>query len=111
VLAIVLIAFSIGVYTLLSRALYERVDESLRSVIQVASTSLMHDTEEGQSSEGAAQSTVAELFNPQQALAIFDASGRLLAEKNPNDDLRTPLPDAGSIPDDKTYLYTSSRPQ
>jgi hypothetical protein len=33
VLALVLIAFSAVVYTLLSRALYERVDEGLRSVI------------------------------------------------------------------------------
>ena len=107
VLAFVLIAFSVGVYTLLSRSLYARVDDGLRSVIQVASTSLLHDTEEGQSSAGAAQSTVAELSHPQQALAIFDGSGHLLAENNLADDLSTPLPESGFIPDGETYLYTT----
>src|SRR5918999_4606994 len=79
-LALVLIAFSAVVYTLLSRTLFDRVDENLRSVIGVATVSIRHDTEEGQSSEGAAQSTLAELYDSQQTLAIFDGSGRLLAK-------------------------------
>ena len=74
-LALVLIAFSVVIYTLLSRSLYERVDEGLRSVIGVATVSITHDTEEGQTSEGAARSTLAELYNPQQTLAFFDGSG------------------------------------
>jgi hypothetical protein len=51
-LALILIAFSAAVYTLLSRSLHERVNEGLRSVIGVATVSLTHDAEEGQTSEG-----------------------------------------------------------
>lgn len=50
ILALVLVVFSIGVYSLLSRALHARVDENLRSVIQITIKSLAHDAEEGQSS-------------------------------------------------------------
>jgi two-component system OmpR family sensor kinase len=108
VLALVLIAFSIGIYSLLSRSLYARVDDGIRSVIQVAIISLIHDTEEGQSSQGAAQSTVTELFNPQQALAIFDTSGKLLAANTSRDDFSARLPDSSLIPDAGIYLYTIS---
>ena len=105
-LALVLIAFSIVIYTLLSRSLYERVDENLRSVIGVATISITHDTEEGQTSEGAARSTLAELYNPQQTLALFDGSGRLLAKNDPDDEFQPALPSLNSIPDHQAELYT-----
>jgi two-component system OmpR family sensor kinase len=108
ILALVLIAFSIVVYTLLSRSLYERVDEGLRSVLGVATVSIMHDTEEGQTSEGAAQSTVAELYNSQQTLAIFDGSGRLLAKNDPDDEFRPSLPALDLMLDGQAYLYTET---
>ncbi|HXG64862.1 MAG TPA: hypothetical protein VNO70_07120, partial [Blastocatellia bacterium] len=107
VLALVLLAFGVGVYALLSRSLYKRVDDGLRSVIEVATRSLIHDTEEGQSSLGAAESTVAELFNRQQALAIFDGAGRLLAGKAAGDDFYARLPDLGQIPDQEASLFTA----
>ncbi len=106
VLALVLIVFSIVVYTLLSRTLYTRVDEGLRAVVEVAIKSLTNDIEEGQSKESAAQSTVTELFNRQQALAIFDESARLLAENTSHKDLYAQLPDLSLIPDKEVYLYT-----
>jgi heavy metal sensor kinase len=106
VLALVLVVFSAVIYTLLSRSLHDRVDEGLRSVIEVATKSLVHDTEEGQTSQGAAQSTVTELFNPQQAIAIFDGSGNLLAENTSDDDLLTRLPYQSVIPDQELYLST-----
>jgi heavy metal sensor kinase len=105
-LGLVLIAFSVVVYTLLSRALYDRVDDGLRSVVEVAIKSLIHDTEEGQTSQGAALSTVTELFNPQQAIAIFDGSGRLLAVNTSDDDFHASLPDLGSLPRHETHLST-----
>ena len=107
VLALVLVVFSIGVYALLSRALHERVDDGLRSLIQVAIKSLTNDLEEGQTYQSGAQSTAAELFNPQQALAIFDGSGRLLAGNSSGDDSHQQLPDPGLIPEDDIYLYTA----
>jgi len=105
VLAIVLIAFCLGVYALLSRALYARVDESLVALLEITIKSLTNDIDEGQTIEGSAQSTVAELFNPQQAIAVFDGSGQLLAENTSGEDFHPRLPDLASIPDNDVLLY------
>jgi two-component system OmpR family sensor kinase len=105
-LALILVTFGVAVYVMLSRALHRRVDEALRSTIEISITSLTHDTQEGQSSQSAAQSTAAELSHPQQAMMIFDDAGRLLAEHPYEDDLHIRLPDLGAIPDDDVYLYT-----
>jgi two-component system, OmpR family, sensor kinase len=106
ILALVLVVFSIGVYSLLSRALHARVDENLRSVIEITIKSLTHDAAEGQSIADAAQSTVSELFNAQQALAIFDASGNLLAENTSQYDFRARLPEMNVLVGETVYLYT-----
>ena len=47
VLALVLAAFSLGVYALLSRALYARVDDGLLSLVEITTKSLSNDIEEG----------------------------------------------------------------
>ena len=106
VLGLVLVAFSFGVYALLSNALYARVDDGLRAVVDITTKSLSNDIEEGQTIQNAAQSTVAELFNPQQAIAIFDESGTLLAENTSGEDFHARLPDTGSIPDNELHLFT-----
>src|SRR5688572_25080312 len=80
VLALVLIVFSVALFALFARALQQQIDESLLAVIEVTINSLSNDLEEGQTHTSAAHSTVTELFNPQQALAVFDHSGKLLAE-------------------------------
>lgn len=82
VLATLLVAFSVGVYSLLARSLYSKVDENLRANVQVAITSLNHDAEEGQIGVDAARRTVRELYNPPMVIAIFDANGVLLAENS-----------------------------
>jgi len=110
VLALVLIAFSVMVYTLLSRVLYQRVDDGLQSAISVATKSLTNDIEEGQTVLGAAQSTVTELFNGQQAMAVFDGAGKLLSKNVSDDDFYTELPSEALIPDDKIHLYAASEP-
>jgi heavy metal sensor kinase len=118
VLTGVLIAFSLGIYVLLSRALHQRVDADLQSVITIARTSLAHDAEEGQSSDDAARTTVAELSGPQQALAIFDADGVLLADAGWDDfEPRLPAPasdqfQAFTMPeddDDDEYLRIATQ--
>lgn len=112
VLALVLIAFSAVVYTLLSRALYQRIDGELVTAAEVAINSLIRDTEGGQTSKDAALSaaaarrTVAELFNSEQSLAIFDGSGALLAENVSDNDFRAQLPDASLIADQQFHFYT-----
>ncbi|MET0624989.1 MAG: heavy metal sensor histidine kinase [Pyrinomonadaceae bacterium] len=105
-LALILVAFGVAVYVMLSRSLHRRVDEALRSTLEISITSLTHDTQEGQSSQSAAQSTTAELSHPQQAMMIFDGAGRLLAEHPYEGDLHIRPPDLGAIPDDAVYLYT-----
>lgn len=105
-LALILITFGAAVYVMLSRALYRRVDDALRSTLEISITSLTHDTQEGQSPESAAQSTAAELSHPQQAMMIFDGAGRLLAEHPYEENLHIRLPGLNSIPDDEVYLYT-----
>ena len=60
-LALILVVFGVAVYVMLSRALHRRVDEALRSTLEISITSLTHHAQEGQSSQSAAQSTAAEL--------------------------------------------------
>lgn len=105
-LALILILFGVSVYVMLSRALHRRVDEGLRSTIEISITSLTHDTQEGQSPQSAAQSTAAELSHPQQAMMIFDDRGQLLATHPGEEDLQIQLPDRATIPDADVSLYT-----
>jgi hypothetical protein len=56
-----LIAVSGLIYALLARALYSRIDDNLRAVVQIATTSLTNDLAEGQDYGDAARSTAAEL--------------------------------------------------
>jgi heavy metal sensor kinase len=105
-LALALAAFGATFYFLASSALYTRVDNDLRSLIEISNISLIHDTEEGQSSLSAALDTIDELKSLEQSLLIFDATGRLLAENHPEDDFQSRLPPLSSIPEDSVYFYT-----
>ena len=105
-LAFILIIFGIAVYILLSRALHRRVDQALSSTIEISTTSLTNDLEEGQSILSAAQSTAAELSHPQQAMLIFDDEGHLLATHPNEEPLQTGLPDRTAIPEAEVLLYT-----
>ena len=104
-LAAVLVAFSVVVYGLLTRALDKRVDDGLGAVLAVARISLTHDAAEGQDAPDAARSTVVELSNRTERLAIFDGEGRLLFRR-PNEepeDLRLPPPAA--VAEDEVRFY------
>jgi heavy metal sensor kinase len=94
------------IYVLLARALYSRIDDNLRAVVQIAVTSLKNDLAEGQDYEDAARSTAAELSSRQQMLAIYDVSRRLLAEGGRDDDLEITLPDLNAIPAREALLLT-----
>ena len=98
VLAAALIVVGGLIYVLLARALYSRIDDNLRAVVQIATTSLTNDLAEGQDYADAARSTAAELSSRQQMLAIYDTNGRLLAEGGRDDDLEIALPDVSTIP-------------
>ena len=92
VLAVALSVVGGLIYALLARALYARIDDNLRAALQVTATSLTNDLGEGQDVEDAARSTAAELSSRQQFVAIYDDTGRLLAEGGRDDDLRIVLP-------------------
>jgi len=107
VLALVLVAFSLGVYFLLTRSLYERLDGGLRATLDAMVVSLEREIAEPESPKQAAVSTVEELFYPHQALAVFDAEGRLMAERTSQDGYRAQLPALALIPGQGVYLYTA----
>lgn len=106
VLAAALVAVGGLIYVLLARALYSRIDESLRAVVEIATTSLTNDLAEGQDYADAARSTAAELSSRQQMLAIYDTNGRLLAESGRDDDLEITLPDVTAVPTQEVMLLT-----
>jgi two-component system, OmpR family, sensor kinase len=106
VLAAVLFLVGGLIYVLLARALYTRIDDNLRAVVEIAGTSLANDLAEGQDKEDAARSTAAELSSRQQMLAIYDQSGRLLAEEGRDGDLEIILPHHVSIPGDDVLFQT-----
>ena len=107
VLALVLIVFSAGVYLLLARNLYRRMDESLRSSSESIAISLVRERAEGETVAEAAHSTVEELRLLNQAMAIFNFEGRLITEKNTPGNDRARLPALDSIPAEGLRLYTT----
>jgi len=94
------------IYVLLARALYNRVDDNLLDVVQIAITSLTNDLAEGQDTADAARSTAAELASRRQMLAIYDITGRLLAEEGDDDRLAFSLPPVNTIPTGDVLLMT-----
>jgi len=105
VLALALIIFSAGVYLLLARTLYRRMDESLRASSESIAISLVRERAEGETETEAAHSAVDELHLLNQAMAVFDAEGRLLAEKPAPGNNHARLPPLDSIPDGDLRLY------
>jgi heavy metal sensor kinase len=107
VLALALVVFSVGVYLLLARNLDRRMEESLRASSESIAISLVRERAEGETEAEAAHSTVNELHLLNQAMAIFDAEGRLLEEKpTPRND-HALLPPLDSIPGEGLRLYTT----
>ena len=105
VLAVTLLLFELGVYAVLSRTLYDTVDETLAASIQTTITSLSNDIGEGQSRSEAARATVDELSTRQVAVAVFDVTGDLMASRDADDDIRPRLPEDAAIPDGEPRVY------
>lgn len=90
VLALVLVAFSVGVYSLLARSLNDRFDAGLRLTLEAMTSNLDQDERDAQNAqeedeketpEEAARSGVEEAYSPLQSMSVRDGEGRLLAEK------------------------------
>lgn len=106
VLALVLVAFSIGVYALLARGLYDRLDSSLRVEVRALAAGLEREVGEGKTESEAAVTAQEERFFPRQATAIFNANGELIAEKPTRSGKHARLPALNLLPADDTYFYT-----
>ena len=105
-LALVLLAFSLGVYGILTRSLSTRLDSGLRVALEGAVILLESETAEGEDYQRAAITTVEELFSPSHALAIFNTEGQLLGEKAARDNTRAQFPKAEIVPTVRPTLYT-----
>src|SRR5262245_36869209 len=108
VLALALAVFSFGVYSLLSHTLHHRLDEGLHALVKAATASLTHEIEEGETQQQAAKSTVQDLFIPHQAIAVFDAEGRLLHERHANDQAQARLPELSLVSANQAFLFTTA---
>src|SRR5688572_24681193 len=99
-LAAILVVVIVMIYVLLARALYVRIDDSLRVLTQIVATSLANDLGEGQDADDAARSTATELASRQHLVAIYDGSGRLIGEAGREDDIAIPMTNPREIPAD-----------
>ena len=106
ILAAALILVAALTYVLLARAMYARVDEAVVVGIQIATTSLANDLQEGDDQMNAARSTVGELSSPRQMVAIYDGHGRLLAEGGRDSDLALGLPPLSTISDEEVLFQS-----
>src|SRR5687768_9820639 len=105
ILAAALIVVAALIYVLLARAMYARVDEAVVAGVQIAITSLTNDLKEGED-QAAAGRTVGELSSTRQMVAIYDGSGRLLAEGGRDSDLELTLPPISAIPQSNVLLQS-----
>lgn len=106
VLALVLIAFSIGVYFLLAQSLYDRLDSSLRNEVRALAAAYERQISEGKTESEAALSAQEERLFNRQATAIFNSDGQMVAEKPTRSGKHARLPDLNVLQPDDTYYYT-----
>ncbi len=113
VLALVLVAFSISVYAVVTAILYNSLDTELGATIDETTLSLVHEIDvEKQEERAAATSALDEHIAPRQAAAIFDANGNLVAEETADGTGHASLPSMDLVPATGTELYTlPSTPQ
>lgn len=97
-LAAILVVVLGMTYLLLARAMYARIDDSLRVFLQIVATSLTNDLAEGQQIDDAARSTATELASRSYLVAIYDGGGRLMGEAGREDDIVIPMPPLDTVP-------------
>ena len=92
VLALVLILFSAGIYYLLAGKLNRRLDAEVQTTNEGIARLLAYELAEGETEAQSVQSALTEHYFPNQAAAIFNDQGRLLAEKPLPNNHRAELP-------------------
>jgi heavy metal sensor kinase len=107
VLALVLIAFSVGVYVTLKRSLYAQLDYDLKNTVEGTSASFVRTLSTGKDQRQAAADELNDHIGPYQSAAIFDGDGRPIGENTDLAGVRVQLPDA-SARYAPIYLYNLS---
>jgi heavy metal sensor kinase len=107
VLALVLVAFSLGVSVAVTAILYDSLDTELGATMDETSLSFVHEIEvEKREERTAATGVLDEHIAPRQAAAIFDTNGNLVAEETADGTIHAVLPSIDLVPADGTQLYT-----
>ncbi len=106
VLGIVLIVLSTGVYIVVKHSLYGRMDAALRSTLEMTTASLVrHAASPAATSEGVVK-VLEELHSPNQAIAVWGDTGRLIAERPAAGNIHVRLPSSGVSPTDTISFYS-----
>jgi heavy metal sensor kinase len=106
VLALVLVAFGVGVYVMLARALYAQLNYDLTTTAESTSTSFVRMLATGKDARAAAADELNDHIGPDQSAAIFDSDGQAIAENPDLAGLRVEPPSA--VPEAQIYLYNLS---
>jgi heavy metal sensor kinase len=108
VLTLVLVVFSIGVYLLLARNLYQVMEYDLRNTVDGTGVALIREAAEGQTEVKAASDALDEHIGPRQAAAVFSENGGLIAENTALGGIHVSMPPGNSIRGDQAVLYTTA---
>ena len=107
VLALVLVAFSISVYAVVTAILYDSLDTELGATMDETRLSLVYEINVEKAEERkAAISILDEHIAPRQAAAIFDENGELVAEETADGTIHASLPSMDLVPASSIELYT-----
>jgi heavy metal sensor kinase len=108
VLALVLVGFSLVLYALVSRSLYEDLDDNLRLSLETVAVKLVRELGEGRPERQAALDAINEL-STREAAAVFGASGALVAEQPAQGGIRARPPAADSLQSGDIHLETETQ--
>jgi two-component system, OmpR family, sensor kinase len=106
VLALVLIAFSIGIYAVLAQSLYARLDSTLRNEVRALAAAHERQMVEGKTESESALNAQEERLFPRQATSIFNSDGQVIAEKPTRSGKHARLPTLNLLHADDTYFYS-----
>ncbi|MDT7542073.1 MAG: two-component system, OmpR family, sensor kinase [Acidobacteriota bacterium] len=110
VLALVLIAFSTGLYVVTKRDLYDDLDEDLTLSLETVEVKFARELGDGVADKQAARDAINEL-STREAAAVFDSTGNMVAEQPALGDIHARLPSPDALTDRDVYLETQTQGQ
>jgi len=107
ILALVLIAFSVVLYILTAKSLYDGLDDDLRLSLESVAVTLVREVSEHKPQQQAFADALNEL-STREAVAIYSVDGQLIAEQPARGQIHAPLPPLDAIPAKEILLYTET---